>query len=435
MTKRTRKQSRRSFWGALGHRIQMRKFGYGDWVFVVVLFLLIVGTVNVFSSTFYMNLRSSAGIASDLFRHALFLALGAICGALVYRFNYQNLRKSMTLWIGITVLMLLLVQVAGLTVNGARRWIALGGFTFQPSEVAKLVGIMCTASGLALRVERGEPVRLWQSLGGALGAAGKQQWKRMKIFLAEWQPLLWPLVFGALIFLQPDFGTVILVLGVPLLLYFLAGLPQLEIVGTLIAAAILFVAGVIAAPYRMQRLVAWYDPFSYARDLGYQVVQSIIAVGSGGFLGQGFGQGLSKFAYLPEQHTDFAYAVFAQEAGFWLAVFVPLAFLALLFTGFKIAGRARDHYSSYLVYGLVTLLVGQGLYNTAMTLGVLPVTGVPLPFISYGGSAMVVNLISVGMILGVERKTRELEEREAHWAKVRALSEGIAPNRRWQPPR
>ena len=257
----------------------------------------------------------------------------------------------------------------------------------------------------------------------------------MKIFLAEWQPLLWPLVCGALIFLQPDFGTVILVLGVPLLLYFLAGLPQLEIVGTLIAAAILFVAGVIAAPYRMQRLVAWYDPFSYARDLGYQVVQSIIAVGSGGFLGQGFGQGLSKFAYLPEQHTDFAYAVFAQEAGFWLAVFVPLAFLALLFTGFKIAGRARDHYSSYLVYGLVTLLVGQGLYNTAMTLGVLPVTGVPLPFISYGGSAMVVNLISVGMILGVERKTRELEEREAHWAKVRALSEGIAPNRRWQPPR
>ena len=151
----------------------------------------------------------------------------------------------------------------------------------------------------------------------------------MKIFLAEWQPLLWPLVFGALIFLQPDFGTVILVLGVPLLLYFLAGLPQLEIVGTLIAAAILFVAGVIAAPYRMQRLIAWYDPFSYARDLGYQVVQSIIAVGSGGFLGQGFGQGLSKFAYLPEQHTDFAYAVFAQEAGFWLAVFVPLAFLAL----------------------------------------------------------------------------------------------------------
>lgn len=435
MTKRRRKQNRRSFWGALGHRLHLRKFGYGDWFFVAVLFLLIVGTVNVFSSTFYMNLRSSAGIASDLFRHALFLVLGAIGGALVYWFNYQSLRKSMTLWIGITVLMLLLVQVAGLTVNGARRWIALGGFTFQPSEVAKLVGIMCTASGLALRVERGEPVRLWQSLGGAVLALVKGQWERVKLFRAEWQPLLWPLVFGAFIFLQPDFGTVILVLGVPLLLYFLAGLPKLEIVGTLIAAAIFFAGGVKFAPYRMQRLIAWYDPFSYARDLGYQVVQSIIAVGSGGFLGQGLGRGLSKFAYLPEQHTDFAYAVFAQEVGFWLAVLVPLAFLALLFTGFKIAGRARDQYGAYLVYGLVTLLVGQGLYNTAMTLGVLPVTGVPLPFISYGGSAMVVNLISVGMILGVERKTRELEEREAHWAKVRALSEGIPPNRRWQPPR
>ena len=125
MTKRTRKQSRRCFWSALGHRIHLRKFGYGDWFFVAVLFLLVVGTVNVFSSTFYMNLRSASGVTSDLSRHALFLALGAICGGLVYRFNYQNLRKSMTLWIGITVLMLLLVQVAGLTVNGARggsRW-------------------------------------------------------------------------------------------------------------------------------------------------------------------------------------------------------------------------------------------------------------------------------------------------------------------------
>ena len=168
MTKRTRKQSRRCFWSALGHRIHLRKFGYGDWFFVAVLFLLVVGTVNVFSSTFYMNLRSASGVTSDLSRHALFLALGAICGGLVYRFNYQNLRKSMTLWIGITVLMLLLVQVAGLTVNGARGRIYVS--TVRSGETRRHY-VHRFRSGAACRARR---------TGAALAVAGRRVGSRRK---------------------------------------------------------------------------------------------------------------------------------------------------------------------------------------------------------------------------------------------------------------
>lgn len=409
-------------------------FSVGDLLFTAVLVLLVLGTLNVFSSTFYMNLRESGTISYYLIRHLIYIALGSGLGWFVYKWDYRTLRMAVpALSVGIIIL-LVMVLVFGVTVNGARRWLNFGFFTFQPSELAKLFAVMWAASQLTQLHEQKRLPRLWLSLFQTLSHLFGGRFKEARRALKAWRPLVMPLLFAICVYLQPDLGTVIFILGVPLLLYFLAGLPLVEIIATAVIGLLGFALAVIAAPYRWERVVAWYDPFSYARDLGYQVVQSIIAVGSGGILGQGFGQGHSKFAYLPEQYTDFAYAVFAQETGFFLSLVVPLLFFVILYCGWRIAARSQDRYGRYLAYGLTFMLVGQGLYNIAMCMGMVFVTGVPLPFISYGGSALVTNLIIVGVLLGIERKNRELAAEKAKREKVNALNADLKPPNRWEVP-
>ncbi len=409
-----------------------RRFSPGDWFFAAVLLLVIIGSVNVYSSTFYMNLRTDGEIAFHLKRHLAYVGMGAFFGWCTYKLNYRNLRKQLWFWGLVTIALLIVVAVAGLTVNGARRWIAIAGFTFQPSEMAKIVGIMWASSYLAKLRDRERPVRLWASLFKKIPFFGSKKKQGEYSIIEDWKPLLFPLLCGVMVFRQPDLGTVIIILGVPVFLYIIAGQPLREIFGTFVVSVIAFAAAVVVAPYRMERLRAWYDPFSYARDIGYQATQSIIAIGSGGLFGQGAGRGHSKFAYLPEQFTDFAYAVFAQEWGFFASLLIPLLFVVMLWCGWRIASETKDRYGKYLVYGLTFLFTGQAFYNIAMCAGLLPVTGVPLPFISYGGSAMVMNLIAVGMVLGVERKTIEMKKAEEKYAQVRAVSEGRP--RRWRPP-
>lgn len=384
----------------------------GGTLALAVFLLIAIGTLNVYSATQYMSLRLDGSTTHYLLSHLRGVWIGLLGGWLAYRIDYRHAREN-GLWsvrsgVVLTLALLAAVLIVGVTVNGARRWIYLGVFNFQPSEMAKVIAVMWAASELAYLRDADRAVTLVRSLRIRLGQFfGGRPVRGERRGLREWRPLAVPLAFALLVYGQPDFGTALLILLGPLLLYFIAGLPWREILATLAVAMLGFVAAVAVAPYRLARLVAWYDPFQYAQDLGYQVVQSIIAVGSGGFFGQGFGQGLSKFAYLPEQYTDFAYAVWAQETGFFFSAFVLMLVAVIWVCGLQIARLAEDRYGRYLCYGLTFLLVAQGVYNIAMTMGVMPVTGVPLPFISYGGSAMLFNLVAVGTVLNVDRVAKE----------------------------
>ena len=194
--------------------------------------------------------------------------------------------------------------------------------------------------------------------------------------------------------------------GVPLLMALVLLVPPrrwLWIVPPTVLAA--FAIGMLQ-PYRMKRLEVWYDPWSDARDAGYQMVQSLSTIGSGGIFGMGFGGGVSKYEYLPEAHTDFAFAIFSQEHGFFGVLLIFFLFAVLLITCMRVAARAADTFGQVLALGIVFLVLGQALANLAMVAGLLPVVGVPLPFISYGGSSLIVTMAGMGMLLGIADRSQ-----------------------------
>jgi len=201
--------------------------------------------------------------------------------------------------------------------------------------------------------------------------------------------------------LEPDMGTAAIVLGVPLIMAVVAGMSMKYVMGLLGLVAVAVVALVCLQPYRMARVKVWFDPWADAQGMGYQTVQSLSTIGSGGFWGMGLGEGVSKYEYLPEAHTDFAFAIFSQEHGYMGAfmVFLLLALLVLLCV--RIANRAPDEFGQMLATGIMVLIAGQAIANIMMVGGLLPVVGVPLPFISYGGSSLIVTMVAMGMLLNI----------------------------------
>lgn len=375
-------------------------------------FLVLLGIYNVYSATYYVNLAGGAAPYKDAVKH-----VGILLGSIVlgYGLTYcpwiWRSGRSLFLWAAGITLLLAAVWAGGVTVNGAKRWLQFGGFSLQPSEFAKAGAILFTAWMLAKRMEAGKTVRLLQypwfwvlrrSIDGRP---------------VTWERILWgtfPLVLPAFFFLivmeQPDMGTAALILVFPMLLYFLAGLSWWEVSGGILLV-VLGVAWLVREPYRWERIMSYWDPFDYAGDEGYQAVQSLIAVGSGGFWGQGLGVGTAKFFFLPERSTDFAYAVLSQEGGFAIAFLVLLLFGMVLVTGFLIAKEMADLHAALVVYGMTLLLSVQGMGNIAMVLGLIPVTGVPLPFISYGGSALMTNCMAVGIIGSAVRFDRKYRKK------------------------
>lgn len=220
------------------------------------------------------------------------------------------------------------------------------------------------------------------------------------------------LIYGALVLKQPDMGTAAIVVALSVGMYILAGLP-LRMLLLLMAGGFVGVVGLIAiAPYRLQRVLVWYDPWSDPSNAGYQMVQSLISIGSGGVLGVPWGQGSGKFFYLPEAHTDFAFAIYCQEWGFGGAVFLIFLFALLGIALFRMAAACRDEEGFMLISGVTLLVVGQAAANMLMVCGCLPVIGVPLSFISYGGTSMVVSLTALGLALSVYKNEVKREKRE-----------------------
>lgn len=393
------------------------------WMLIAAAILIAIGAMNVYNATYYMNMAAGDGPYTHFLKHVGVLGLSLAIGGLVAWLPKGFIRGGAVMWVGFTLVLLLLVFLAGHRANGATRWIMLAGFSLQPSEVAKVTGLIWAASFLSKRIQKGEKITLIKRFLRPFFHVfdRKKKENTFRSMIAYFLPLYGPLAMALFVLIQPDMGTAGMILLFPVLLYVVAGLPIFEIfLGVGITVA-LFAILVIAEPYRMDRVVVLWDPFSYAANRGYQTVQSLIAVGSGGFFGQSVGEGMSKFLYLPEQYTDFAYAVFSQEFGFIGSVFVLLLYLVFLLAGFSAARKLKETYAALLVYGLTMLISVQGIVNIAMVIGCFPVTGIPLPFISYGGSSLIMNIISVGLIYGTtvqSLRETDLEERKRRIAQM-----------------
>lgn len=393
------------------------------WMLIAAAILIAIGAMNVYNATYYMNMAAGDGPYTHFLKHVGVLVLSLAIGGLVAWLPKGFIRGGAVMWVGFTLVLLLLVFLAGHRANGATRWIMLAGFSLQPSEVAKVTGLIWAASFLSKRIQKGEKITLIKRFLRPFFHVfdRKKKENTFRSMIAYFLPLYGPLVMALFVLIQPDMGTAGMILLFPVLLYVVAGLPIFEIfLGVGITVA-LFAILVIAEPYRMDRVVVLWDPFSYAVNRGYQTVQSLIAVGSGGLFGQSVGEGMSKFLYLPEQYTDFAYAVFSQEFGFIGSVFVLILYLVFLLAGFSAARKLKETYAALLVYGLTMLISVQGIVNIAMVIGCFPVTGIPLPFISYGGSSLLMNIISVALIYSTtvqSLRETDLEERKRRIAQM-----------------
>nr|WP_092074859.1 putative peptidoglycan glycosyltransferase FtsW [Dendrosporobacter quercicolus]NSL49000.1 cell division protein FtsW [Dendrosporobacter quercicolus DSM 1736]SDN17257.1 cell division protein FtsW [Dendrosporobacter quercicolus] len=348
-------------------------------VLYIMLILVIIGTVNIFSASFVMAGQLLDDSYFFLKRHLISFGLGFAGLLAAVRLDYHKLRRLLLPMTVVTIALLIAVKFIGIEANGAKRWLNLG-IQFQPSELAKLMSLILTASYLGPKIDRNRRITLMS------------------------MPILIIGITGFMVLRQPDMGTASIIVGLCVILYIIAGLPrsQLYLLCALCAAGAVYLT--YAAAYRAERISAWINPWAFQDSTGYQTVQSLLAIGSGGFFGAGLGMGASKFYYLPEAHTDFAFAVLCQEMGFAGALVVLLLLGALACYGGQIARQAQDGFGKMLAVGVTILVAGQGLANIAMVSGLLPVIGVPLPFLSFGGTSLIVNMVSIGILMSVGRK-------------------------------
>ncbi len=358
-----------------------------DYVLLFAVIALIgIGVVMVYSASSIVA-QDQVGDGAFFFkRQAMWAAAGFIALFVVQRVHYEKLRRitPVLLFVALAALVLVLVPGVGRVVGGARRWIALGGpFAFQPAEAAKLAIVLYLANFLSNR--------------GPVAA----EFRRGVI-----PPLAVMAVMFVLILAQPDMGTALLLALVTVLLMFMGGVRIWHLVALALGAIPLVAVAVLGADYRRQRILAFLNPWGDPQGSGFHIIQSLLALGSGGLLGTGLGNSRQKFFYLPERHTDFIFSILGEELGLIGTLVVILLLAAVAYRGFQIARRAPDPYAALLAGGISGLIVVQAIMNIGVTTGVLPITGVPLPFLSFGGSSLVATMIGVGILMNISQYTR-----------------------------
>ena len=350
-----------------------------------ILALLAIGFVMVYSSSAVRGYILFDDPYHFLKMEVLWIILGLGAMALSMLVDLRLLRKfaKPILFIAIALLIAVKIPGVGRRVNGADRWIGIGPLSIQPSEVIKLSMVLVMAHLLAL-----EPHKIQSFRKGVL-------------------PILALLgVIAGLIMLQPDLGTTLVIAATAFFMLIAAGARATHI-GSLIGIGLgLVVASILAAPYRMRRIFAFLDPWADPLGKGYQTIQALLALGPGGLFGLGLGQSRQKFLYLPENHTDFIFAMIGEELGFVGASLVILLFFLFAWRGFRVAMRAPDPFMGFLAVGLTAMVLIQAMINMGVVSGVLPVTGITLPFISYGGTSLVFTMLGVGVLLNISREVR-----------------------------
>lgn len=352
-------------------------------LFSATLLLLVVSMAWVYSASAVQAAAKNNGDASYyLVKQLLWTGLGISCLLVTMRVDYRIYRRRPLLLaiVGATVAALIAVFLCR-PVNGSHRWLNfVDGVGIQPSEFAKLVAIVFTASALHDWLERREEVR--------------QVTVRVASLVGT---------FFVLIVVEPDYGSAAALGAVVLALVFVAGLPWKWIAGLAVVLPPAAFAVLIFEPYRWRRVEVWWDPWADRLGDGFQTVQSLIAVGTGGIWGKGFMQGVQKLFYLPEPHNDFIFAVIAEEQGLIGASLVLAFFCVLVWRGLRVARQAPDAYGSLLATGITAMLGLQALVNISVVLGLLPAKGIALPFVSAGGSSMAVSLTAMGILLNVSQ--------------------------------
>ena len=344
---------------------------------LVTLGLVAFGLVMVYSATSASAALGDGDPMTYLKRQAVYALLGVVLMAAASRVDYRRLRYLAPPLLLVALALCVAVLVVAPEINGARRWFILGPASFQPSELAKLSLCLFAAGYLARRQPPRTLGQLMRPLGILTG------------------------VFCGLILLEPDLGTTITLCGTMLAILLVAGVPIRLVATASILAGSLAAAAIWIEPYRRARLLSFLDPWQDAQGDGFQIVQAMIGIGSGGITGSGLGEGVQKVLYLPEAHTDMIFAVVGEELGLVGSLSVIAAFAAFAVAGFRVALGCPDRFGKLLAAGITALVCGQATINLAAVLGIAPLTGIPLPFVSYGGSSLVVLLAGVGVLLNI----------------------------------
>lgn len=360
----------------------------------VVLALMLIGVLMVYSATTVSaSVVAQANGANEfghLWKQLQYVTLGLIALVVAVRFDYHRLAHPKIyrpiVLVAFALLLLVLVPGMGVKVYGAQRWIQVAGFRFQPSEFAKLALIVLLA--VKLSANQGE----------------------IKSFFRGFIPaIVVTFMFAALVFLEKDLGVPVVMVAVAFLMIFAAGTRWIFVITCIVGAGAGVTAIALATPHRVQRLVAFLDPWQYAQKEGFQLIQSMTAFARGSFLGQGPGASEQKLFYLPFPHSDFVFAVWGEEMGLVGTLLVVGLFVAFTMLSIRIATCAPDLFGTLLAAGIGGLISIQAAFNMGVTTGLLPTKGLPLPFISYGGSALIMNLALAGILINIGLQAKEPE--------------------------
>ncbi len=350
---------------------------------LVVTFLVIIGLLAIFSATAPKCMREGANLASFLIKQMIYAGFGFLAMGWFAKFDYKKLERYNTKFLWIVAILLLVLQFTplGVTINGAKRWINLGFMQLQPSELAKPLFCMLLASNFKEKVDL--------------------------LNFNNWTSTFIPiLILLGIIYKQPNLSMVIILLTTSFMLYIAArgSLKLVAILGGLGFAGALFYLPKLLQGYQMDRINVWLNPGSDALGKGYNIIQSLIAFASGGFIGTGYGGSIQKLAYLPECHTDFIFAIIGEEFGYLGCLFIIGLFTVLVYRGLRIAKRCPDMYGKLLAIGITVIFGFQAFLNMSVASSFFPVTGVTLPFISYGGTSIIVSLAMVGILLNISKQ-------------------------------
>lgn len=358
-----------------------QKLQIDKWLFSATVGLALFGVVMVYSASAVIAQQENHSQFHYVAKQTLWTSIGFFAMFVAMRFDYQLLNRRWIVYGLLLITVLLLLAVFGFSpTNGARRWIKLKGFSIQPSEIAKLSLALFLARFLERR--SGDEASFWRTFLPCFLVLG---------------------VVAGLVAKEPDLGTALMLAIICFTICFAAGMRPRHLVYAVVPALLYVGKMLIFTPFRMKRLSAFIDPWADAQGTGYQVVQSLIAVGSGGTHGLGFAQGRQKLLFLPFAHSDFIFAVVGEELGLIGALIIVLVFAVFLWRGMRAALRAPDTFGMLLGIGIVVGIVSQALLNISVVLALVPTKGIPLPFISYGGSSLVPTLAGVGILLNISQ--------------------------------
>jgi len=353
------------------------------WLFTVTMLLVFVGLVMVFSASAVMARERFGSPYAFLLKQLIWAAVGLVAMVVAMRVDYRRYKNPALVFslLGLTTLLLFLVFFLDRSHN-THRWIHAGGFSFQPSELAKPVLILFLAYFLEGRSKT----------------------------INDWRNTLAPaavpvMVLLGLIVLQPDLGTAIACAGIAACILYVAGMRLRYFAGAFGAALVPLYFLIFHVSFRRDRILAFMNPYAERQKAGFHLIQSLIAVGTGGITGTGLMEGKQKLFYLPEPHTDFIFAVTAEELGLVGALFVVALFAIFLWRGMRVSWRTEDSFGRYLAVGITSMVVLQAFINMSVVLGMMPTKGIPLPLVSYGGSSLFFTLACVGVLLNITKQT------------------------------